>query len=133
MYKVHDKELEAVQRLPASGRYQYFLGKVTDWQELWSVADDRGWVLMADEAGTELVPVWPAERFASLCCRDQWKDHRAKAIPLAAWLEKWIPGMTADGRKVAVFPLPNDRGIIRSAEELREDIEDALGAYDGGD
>src|SRR5262245_55499756 len=129
MYEVNDKELKAVQQLPAAARYQYFLEKSTDWQELWSIADDRGWVLMADATGTELVPVWPAQRFASVCCAQEWQTSKPLPISLSDWLTKWTPGMIADVRAVTVFPLPTDRGIVVTPERLKCDIELPLEAY----
>jgi hypothetical protein len=130
IYQVNDKELESVLALPAPKRYQYFIGKITDWQELWSVANADGWVLMRDNEGNELVPVWPAQRFASACCVEDWTTNAPKRIALSDWLSKWTPGMSADGRRTAVFPTPNDQGIVRTAEDLKRDIDLALEAYE---
>ncbi|MHB1425947.1 MAG: DUF2750 domain-containing protein [Gemmataceae bacterium] len=129
-YKVKQKELEAIQRLPAPQRYQYFLGKVADWEEIWSVGTEDDWALMGDDSGNELVPVWPAEAFASLCCVEDWADKLPKAISLNDWMTKWIPGMMKDYRMIAVFPLPSHRGIVVNPERMKTDLEFALSAYD---
>ena len=129
-YKVNKVELVAVSNLPAPQRYDYSIRKVGDWGEVWSVRDDNGWRLYADDLGTQLVPVWPAEAFAEACCTGDWQGCYPKSIPLADWLDRWVPGMMKDGRKVAVFPLPSDRGVLvepdRTASDIRSVMEDLI-------
>jgi len=100
------------------------LQKVVDWQEVWSIRFPDGWVLYADDKGQQLVPVWPARAFAEACCTNEWAECTVEMIPLSEWLSAWIPGMIRDGRAVAAFPLPDDRGMIvepkRMATDLRE-------------
>lgn len=127
---VNDQELESVLKLPPPKRYQYFLGKITDWNELWSIGDEHGWGLMGDDSGQELIPVWPAQCYAALACVGKWQSRSPRSISLKDWLNKWTPGMIADGRRVAVFPLPNDRGIVVEPSKLQRDIEVALSAYE---
>ena len=80
-----------------------------------------GWVLMADEKEVELVPVWPHKQFADACA-DAKKQECATEISLDDWLKKWLPGMTKDGRLVAVFPVPSGKGVVVSPEELKTDL-----------
>src|SRR6266436_4060130 len=96
-YRVNSWEFEQVTRLDANGRYQYFLGKVADWQEIWTVGDDDGYQLLAD-GQNELVPVWPAEAYAAASCKT---GQSPKKIDLTDWIDKWVPGMKNGGRKVA--------------------------------
>ena len=93
MKQIHDKEFTALIGLPAPERYALFVRRVADWQQVWSLQAPKGWVLMADEKGTEVVPVWPHERFAD-ACRDVNKQECATAISLDDWLKKWLPGMS---------------------------------------
>jgi hypothetical protein len=133
-FKVHDRELASVIALPPQARYNYLLGKVADWKEVWSIADEGGWVLMGDSQGRELVPIWPAERFAAVCCILEWEGRTPKRIPLADWMSKWVPGMQADKRDVAVFPILTgegvNKGIVVDPSKLAKDLEEALSAYD---
>ena len=129
-YNVNEHEYTAVTKLGAQGRYEYFVNKITDWEEIWSISDKSGWVLMQDDNGNELVPVWPAERFAKACCIGEWSEFKPKSIPLDAWVDRWIPGITKDKRKCAVFPLNTDQGIVVSTDKLKADIEEALSSYE---
>lgn len=129
-YEVGDAELKAVMSLDSPKRYTYFLEKVADWEEIWSLGDDDGWALISDGLGNELIPVWPASAYAFACCTDIWKQYRPQQITLENWLQKWIPGMIADKRSVAVFPLPNDKGIVVAPKHLHDDLKEAIEQYE---
>lgn len=128
-YQVSPQELAAVTALPSAARYQYFLNKVADWEELWSVGDDEGWALMSDGV-TEVVPIWPAAAFAQACCVGGWRKDKPRAIALDSWLEKWTPGLIKDQHSVSVFPLSNGSGPVVTPERLQSDLSDALKAYE---
>ena len=123
------KEIDAILKLPASTRHQYFIGKVVDFQEIWSVGDTSRWSMVKDDKGQEAVPVWPAEEFAKLYCVDDWSTSIPKVITLEDWTTKWLPGLTNDGYFVCIFPLPNSKGIMMDPERLRKDIEEECDKY----
>jgi Protein of unknown function (DUF2750) len=123
---VNEKEFAAVSKLGAPDRYSYFIRKVADWKEVWSIGDDGGWRVYGDDQGNELVPVWPAEAYANACCTGDWQGCKAKSIPLDVWMSRWISGMTGDGRMVSVFALPIGLGIRVDPERLASDISEEL-------
>ena len=129
-YDVNEYEFGSVLKLSGSERYEYFIQKIADWEELWSIRDSEGWGLMRDDSGKELVPIWPAEKYASACCTGVWEGYSPNNIPLDYWLEKWIPGMLKDDRLCAVFPLPTDKGVVVGPERLEKDISEALSQYE---
>jgi len=61
---------------------------------------------------------------------DRERESVRRSIPLKDWIEKWIPGIAADGRKVAVFPLPNDKGVVVEHQPMLRDIQAALAEYE---
>jgi hypothetical protein len=125
MKRVNDKEFAAVSALPAPERYGHFVGQVADWQEVWSLRAPSGWMIVGDDEGRECVPVWPHKCYAEACATGEWEGFEAAAIPLSRWLEAWIPGISRDGRAVAVFPVSGGRGIVVTAERLRDDLLEA--------
>ena len=129
-YEVNDRELESVLALPAATRFDYFLNRIADWEEVWSLADQDGWVLTADDDGNECVPVWPARRFAEACCLGKWQNNEPRVISLDDWCEKWLPGMAADRRRVAVFPLDSDKAVVMRPQELLKVIDETLEQYE---
>jgi hypothetical protein len=130
-YEVNPKECANVIALSSERRLQYFVSKVSDWEELWSIKDTEGWSLTATDDGTETVPVWPAREYAALMCIGNWAHGEPAVISLDDWLDKWLPGMGTDGRLVAIFPVPDSSCLVVSPQELRdwltEYIEESYG------
>jgi hypothetical protein len=125
-WKINAKEISSVLALPAPRRFEYFVKRVADWREVWSLRNEDGWVLASDDSGCELVPVWPHSEYARACANNEWIGTEPYAIDLGAWLDKWTPGMVRDGRKVAVFPSPASKGVVVGPEHLADSIEDEL-------
>jgi hypothetical protein len=129
-WNVNDQEFASVIRLPAPKRYSYFLKKVSDWRQLWSLATVDGWAEASDDAVKMLVPIWPHERFAKACATAAWQDYEPRRIDLDVWIEHWIPGMTKDGKEVAVFPTPDEKGVVVPPERLFADLSQELAQYE---
>ncbi|MBW3623235.1 MAG: DUF2750 domain-containing protein [Armatimonadetes bacterium] len=127
---VSDKELESVFSLPAPKRYEYFVKRVADSEEVWSVGDNDGWALLGNDEGKELVPVWPHERYAAACAKGPFSGNEPRMIPLDAWMERWLPGLEKDGRGVAVFPTLEGTAAHVSPEQLRDDLREELEKYE---
>ena len=111
--------------LPANERYQHFVKKVTQWGEIWSLADADGWVsLRADDE--ECFPVWPHPEYAAAWATGDWAGCKPKAIGLEVWLERWIKGLESDGSMVAVFPNEDEEGIVVAPAEIGESLLEEL-------
>jgi Protein of unknown function (DUF2750) len=120
------QEIQAVIALDGERRYWYCIKRVADQEQLWGLRQVDGWALASDDAGRELVPVWPHERFALLCAGATWAGYDAEPIDIAAWLDRWTSGLESDNRLVVVFPTPNNQGIAvepaRFAADLRKEL-----------
>lgn len=127
---MNDQEFKAVLALPAPARYEHFIKKVVDMEAIWSLGTDNGWALSGDDAGHEIVPVWPDERYAAACAIDEWAGNEPRSIPLNHWLNAWLPGIARDFRLIAVFPTPESKGPIVTPERLREDMQEELQKYE---
>ena len=126
----NEQEIDAVLSLEASKRYQHWLKKVADQEEVWSLWHEGGWALVGDDARNQLVPVWPHSLYAARCAAGAWAGYEPKAIPLEAWLNRWIPGIERDHRRIAVFPTPNDRGVSIEPKRLERDLRSELSHYE---
>jgi len=122
MYKLNDKQLEEVLRLPGPIRYEYFIKRIADWGNLYSLQSDAGWALARNKAGSELLPVWPHSKFAELCRSGDWVDCRVVEIPLREWIDRISGILIARSVKVAVFPVPEGQGVIVEPERLLTDL-----------
>ena len=62
---LNNKEIEVVSKLPALKRYEYFIKKVADFEEVWGLFD-VGWAISEDDNGNSLMPFWSKKEFANL-------------------------------------------------------------------
>lgn len=129
-YVVNEHEFQNVISLSAFDRYQYFLNKVADWEEVWSVRSADGFRMMSDPQGVLCIPVWPAEPYAQACCQEEWADASPVAVSLEDWMAKWLPGIKNDNRKIALFPLPQDQGMVLDSDQLRQDLQELLDEFE---
>jgi hypothetical protein len=125
-WQINDREFENVIRQPAAVRYKYFVSRVADWKELWSLRNQEGWIQGEEDEGRLVFPVWPHARYAQACATGPWQDCRPEVIELDAWLNQWMPAMKTENRLVAVFPTPQSLGICVSPQRLEQDLRAEL-------
>ncbi len=131
-YQISDKEFEAVSALTPESRLEHFIKRVADWEEVWSLKNSGGWVLKGTSDGKEVAPFWPHPQYAKACAIEGWVDCVPVEIELAAFLQRWIPGLSKDGRLVSVFATPYSSGVVVEAEILKKAIEEEIEANYGG-
>ncbi len=69
------------------------------------------------------MPVWSDAAYADACRVGTWADAAPSSIQLDEWVRNWIPGLTQDRRRVAVFPVGDgDRGIAVDPNRLHLDL-----------
>lgn len=81
------------------------------------------------EEGIPTIPLWSHEKFAQYYAdhatdANFGKGFEPKAVPLAVFLEKWLPQLKNNGIELAIFPLSNDETWnIISVDEFLEKVE----------
>lgn len=103
-------EIQRVLALNAQQRAEYHHKMVKESQQLWTLADDDGAVMLVED-DLDYVPVWPAEEFVQEWINGDWANCKAHKISLSDWQNKWLPGLADDELDIIVFPLPHDGGI----------------------
>ena len=121
-------EIEKVINLVSNKRYEYFIKKICDYEEVWGLYNN-GWASMEDDSKDTLIPFWPMKEYANLCKTNEWINYEAFPISLDDFLNKWIPGMNKDKRNFAIFVVKNDFGIKVTPEQLEKDINLELENY----
>jgi hypothetical protein len=124
IYRLNQEEFDRALTLPGDERYRYFVSKVVDFDEVWTLKGPDGFVLFAtDEDGRcRCLPFWPHPDHAAALAVDMWRDCEPERIDLESFLTNWLPGMTTDNLKVAVFPTPLGTSIIVEPEALMRDL-----------
>lgn len=129
-YTLSPQEFDAVSRLGADERFAHFLKRVADWETVWGLRDEAGWVAAADSEGHSSFPVWPHPRYAAACAGEEWTGNAPAAVDVHEFVEEWLPAMASDYVSLAVFPTPCLRGVVVSAAELAAALRQALAAYE---
>ncbi len=104
-------------------RYQYFLEKVVETGEIWSLANADGWVTLSSE-GENCLPIWPLPELAQDWANEDWADCKPKAVALKTWLERWTKGLSADETLLVVFPNLKEEALLVTPEDLDADLRD---------
>ncbi|TYS17753.1 DUF2750 domain-containing protein [Rossellomorea vietnamensis] len=121
------KEFDSVSRLPAAVRYEYFIKKVADHEEVWGLYNE-GWATAHDEEGKVLIPFFPRREFAESCAKDKWTGYHAKSVELDDFVDKWLAGMKEKGIRPSIFPVEEDTAVVE-IEVLLNDLEAELENY----
>lgn len=125
---MHQKKIENLLKLSGKERYLYFVRKVTDFEELWGLFAD-GWAMTANDDGKKAIPFWPEKELSNLCTKGEWENYSSKQIKLENFISRWLPGMEKDGVSVAIFPTPENKGVIIQPKELLAALKEELEQY----
>lgn len=128
-WKVNPKEFEAVIKLPVPKRYEYFLKKVVDFEEVWGLKNEEGWSLASDPDGHEVMLIWPNSKYAEAYIDNDDHDVAPSVIKLDRWMTVWLPELEKEGRMIAVFPTPQKNGAVVSPQRLLNDLNEELENY----
>ncbi len=122
-WETGEDELRALQALPAADRALQLVQLVADWEEAWALQDDQGWVVAR---ATDAFPLWPHPELARACARGNWEGAEPAALSLDELLDDLLPLLEEDGLRAALFPTPDDPGLLLDAAELRRRLEAEL-------
>lgn len=124
---MNQKEIEAVLKLPANKRYEYFIKKVVDSEEVWVLYFD-GWATTSDNLGNVLLPFWPKKEFAQYCAIESWGSYAPEKIELEEFMSEWLIGMKNDGNKPSIFWNNKDSAVVE-IDVLLNDLNKELENY----
>ena len=128
-YKISPEEVDGVLAASDDKQYEYFVKKVADWEEVWSISNGQRWGTLADDEETELLPVWPHPAFAEPSLTGGWKDSKPKSMTLRGFLDHCMR-IERDGGAIAILHRANGDYLQVSAPALVDDIRAELGLYE---
>jgi hypothetical protein len=109
--------------LPAVDRAIQFFQLLADWEEAWGLKDAEGWLV---DKQTDALPLWPHSTLAEACAGKRWPDATPEPVSLDDLLIDLLPLLAADNLRVAVFPSPDDPGLLLSPVEVADRLEGEL-------
>ena len=129
-YVMNEKQFESVQSLDSNDRFQHFVSKVADWEQLWTVKNDEGWLVPVAPEGFEYFPVWPHPEYAQKITDLNFPGHKAEEISLQEFLSHWLPLLQDDDVKVAVFPNREWTFWCIEADDLMAELVEEMRQYE---
>ena len=90
-YKMNEKQFEAVSALESFDRYDHFISKVADWEQLWGAKSDEGWLVPVAPEDFEYFPLWPHPEYAQKITDENFPGHTATEISLEELIDHWLP------------------------------------------
>ena len=114
-WETGEDELRALQALPAADRAVQLVQLAADWEEAWGLKDEQGWVVAK---ATDALPLWPHPELARACARGNWEGAEPAALSVDDLLDDLLPLLAEDGLRTALFPTPDDPGLLLDAAEL---------------
>lgn len=127
--KLNPKQIEAVLALDGPARYDHFIKRVVDTEEIWGLYKEGDWAITAADDGQQLVPFWPARDYAELCAVADWKGYQSTLIDLAEFLDEWLEALECDGILPGVFYKPSGSGVVPTIDVLKRDLRNEMSRY----
>lgn len=129
-YKLNPEQFKAVFALSSEKRFHHFNGRIADWEQLWGVRSDEGWLVPKTPEGMEYFPVWPHPEYAQRTTDLHFPGHTATEISLTEFMDDWLPRFQKDSVQVAVFPDLDWNCWIISPHDLLDALEWEVSQYE---
>ncbi|MEK9714040.1 MAG: DUF2750 domain-containing protein [Thalassolituus sp.] len=125
-YSLSAKNRASSLALSDNKRYELFLSKVAEYGEIWSLANEEGWVTVVTDDGENCLPVWPHPEYALEWVNGDWADCSPRMVPLDVWLERWTEGLEQDETLLVVLPNLKESAVLVEPWQLDEDLRAAV-------
>lgn len=123
------KEIEEILKLDAERRFRYTIKRIAAYNCIWAIGDEAGFASYGDDNGNIAFAIWPFEAYAALCCKGEFVDWKPEAIELDLFQNEYLPACKKRNEKLAIFPLPTDKGIMMDIEEFQQRLQEELDEY----
>ncbi|MFM2480579.1 DUF2750 domain-containing protein [Celerinatantimonas sp. YJH-8] len=100
-------------------RYQLTVAAIRRTGMLWTLKDEQGCIMVASDEESCL-PIFPDEAIAQAWATEEHAHCEPLAIDIAAFLGRWVPGMTQDGYHLAVGPSLDAESLVEHPEDFAE-------------
>lgn len=124
-----EKEISALLVAEGKRRYEYFIHRVCDTEQIWGLYDG-GWAHMGD-GENKFLPLWPHEEYARRFALGEWSSYQPQEIELHEFLQDWLSDLTAKGVGVAIFPTAFAGAVTVSLADLEAHLRHELAEYYG--
>lgn len=124
-----EHKIEQVLNRSGVSRYNYFIEKAVENEEVFGLADDEGWVMLEDDAdNSDVIPFFAEPEFAEVFKTvADLGDNRVESLDLMEFLE-WLEDFSEDKIKIGVMLNRELNGAVMEASMVLADLKKAMDA-----
>ncbi|MFC3157160.1 Protein of unknown function [Chryseobacterium arachidis] len=127
---MNSKKFESIMALAPQKRYDYFIKKIADAQQLWTIVDSEGNYAISMIDKHSLISFWPEEEFIASNLEENWEDYKPLLLTLDDLSDNVIDYIAQEGLLINVFPLNGRSGFVVDLEEFSRDLTTELKNYE---
>ncbi|WP_336690599.1 MULTISPECIES: DUF2750 domain-containing protein [unclassified Chryseobacterium] len=127
---MNQKQIENILKLEPQKRYEYFIRKVADFEELWTIVDENGDYALSSVDDKTLVSFWSAEEFIGSNLDDEWSNCKTLKLSLDDLTDEVLPYIADNDYLMNIFPINGRSGFIVDLEEFSRDFTEELKKYE---
>ncbi|MGV2450274.1 UNVERIFIED_CONTAM: DUF2750 domain-containing protein [Ralstonia mannitolilytica] len=121
-----NKKVENILKLEPFKRYEYFIKKIADFEQLWTIIDQGGNYVISEIDEFSFISFWPDEEFVALYLEKDWEDCKPIKLTLDDLKEDVFEIINTENYLINVFPVNGRSGFVVSLEEFDRDLQDEL-------
>ena len=123
------KEVESVSKLIPLERYRYFIKKIADYEELWTIIDENGDYALSDIDDIVLISFWSAKEYIYSNLEQGWANCKPIKLTLTDLEETIFDLIDSRNYLINVFPVNGKSGFIIDLDEFTRDLSNELKNY----
>ncbi len=123
------QEIESVSKLEPFKRYTYFIKKIADFEEIWTIVDKNGDIALADIDHKTFISFWSHEDYIQSNLENGWKDCQPFKITLDDFEDTIIALINENDYLLNIFPVMGKSGFIVNLNEFMRDLNEELEQY----
>lgn len=123
---MNPKEKENILKLEPFKRYQYFIKKIADFEELWTIVDENEDYAISEIDDLNFISFWTTEEFIYSNLEEGWKNCKPLKLSLDDLENELFEIIAAENYLINVFPINGKSGFVVSMEEFRRDLDEEL-------
>lgn len=128
-FRLEEGQLEALLAQPSEQRYDFFIDKVADWEELWGARDQEGWLVQVSADSQPYISLWPHPTFAQDAIKRHFPENFEEEIDFEYLLTEWLPLLAQEGIKISVFPDRRWHSVLVDSNAFATDLKQAMQKY----
>lgn len=119
-------EIKGVLNSSEDKRYEYFIKKVVDYEEIWGLYSEQ-W-LTIKEGNMTIIPLWPKEEFIQENIKKSRHQYKSKSIDIYDFIDLWIPKIIETETSIALF-WDGEKYLNVNTEKLIKDLDEEIDNY----